>query len=74
MKAKEQILTRSLRDTLKETMQKEIEGLPELMERLPLIERVNLICKLMPFVFPKVHSVTHNSCEPDEFKIEHYHE
>lgn len=63
-KNKEQILTTELRDILKTIMQKEIEKLPETLEQLELKERVNVICKLMPFVFPKVNTVSSTEGEP----------
>lgn len=67
---KKQVVTTDLRQTLKELMQREIEALPELLEQLDPKERINIICKLMPFVFPKVEAVTHLQGEPDEFKIQ----
>jgi hypothetical protein len=62
--SKEQILTTELRDTLKTIMQKEIEKLPETLEQLDPKEKVNVICKLMPFVFPKVNTVSSTEGEP----------
>jgi hypothetical protein len=62
--SKEQILTAGLRDTLKLIMQKEIEKLPKHLETLEPRERVALLCKLMPFVFPKVESVAPTQGEP----------
>lgn len=59
MKTKEQVKTTDLRLFLKELMQREFEALPELLEQLDPKERINVICKLMPFVFPKVEAVTH---------------
>jgi len=64
MKTKEQILTNDLRETLKTIMQKEIQKLPETLEGLEPKERVNLLCKLMPFVFPKVEAISGNEGEP----------
>lgn len=61
---KEQVLTESLRTRLKEIMQKEIEQLPETLEALDPKERINVICKLMPFIFPKVESVMMSAGEP----------
>ena len=61
---KEQILTNGLREALKVIMQKEIEKLPETLEGLEPKERLNVICKLMPFVFPKVESVHPTEGEP----------
>ena len=63
-KTKEQVLTIDLRDTLKIIMQKEIEKLPEMLDGLEPKERVNVICKLMPYVFPKVESVHQKEGEP----------
>ncbi|MDG1276092.1 MAG: hypothetical protein P8O16_02345 [Algoriphagus sp.] len=64
MKTQNPILTNSLRDTLKEVMQTEIQKLPELLEKLPPSERLNVLCKLMPFVFPKVEAVHSKEGEP----------
>ena len=73
MKTKEQVKTTDLRLFLKELMQREFEALPELLEQLEPKERINVICKLMPFVLPKVEAVTHLQGEPDEFKIQQWH-
>jgi hypothetical protein len=62
-------LTSNIRDTLKEMMQKEIESLPDTFKELEPVQRLNILCKLIPYVLPKVESVTHTQGEPDEFKI-----
>jgi hypothetical protein len=69
MKAKEPelILTFDLRDTLKAIIQKEIEKLPEHLEALEPRERLNVLCKLMPFVFPKVDAISPTQGEPLQF-------
>jgi hypothetical protein len=67
-------LTRNIRDTLKELMQKELEQLPETLKELDPVQRLNILCKLMPYVLPKVESVTHKLGEPDEFKIQRWHD
>lgn len=68
MKTKEkQILTRGLRESLKTIMQNEIEKLPETLEALEPKERINVVCKLMPFVFPKVQTVHPKEGEPFSF-------
>jgi hypothetical protein len=64
MKTKEQVLTMGLRESLKTIMQKEIERLPETLESLEPKERLNVLCKLMPFIFPKVESVHPTEGEP----------
>lgn len=61
MKTKEQVLTNNLRNVLKNVMQGEIEKLPETLNQLEPKEKMEIICKLMPFVFPKVETI--NSCE-----------
>lgn len=63
-KTPDQILTENLRLKLKEIMQKEIERLPETLEALEPRERINVICKLMPFIFPKIESVCMSAGEP----------
>ena len=67
MKTKEQVLTMGLRETLKNIMQKEIEKLPETLETLDPKERLNVVCKLMPYVFPKVETVHPKEGEPLQF-------
>ena len=66
-KTKEQVLTNNLRETLKNIMQKEIERLPETLKTLDTKERLNVVCKLMPYVFPKVETVHPTEGEPLQF-------
>lgn len=67
MKTKEKILTNGLRDSLKIIMQSEIEKLPETLEGLDPKERINVVCKLMPYVFPKVETIHSKEGEPFTF-------
>ena len=64
MKTKEQVLTNDLREMLKSIMQSEIEKLPETLKALEPKDRLNVICRLMPYVFPKVEAVHHKAGEP----------
>jgi hypothetical protein len=57
-------LTGNIRDTLKELMQKELEQLPDTFKELEPVQRLNILCKLIPYVLPKVESVTHKLGEP----------
>ena len=57
MKTKDQVSIMGLREALKTIMQSEIKKLPETLEALEPKERINVICKLMPYVFPKVETV-----------------
>jgi hypothetical protein len=67
MKAKEHTLTDDLRSNLKSIMQKEIQKLPEILETLQPKERLGIVCRLMPFVFPKVEAVHPSEGEPFSF-------
>jgi hypothetical protein len=58
-------LTGNIRDTLKELMQKELEQLPDTFKELEPVQRLNILCKLIPYVLPKVESVTHKLGEPE---------
>jgi hypothetical protein len=64
----------NIRDILKDLMQKELEQLPETLKELDTVQRLNILCKLMPYVLPKTESVKHNFGEPDEFKIKRWHD
>ena len=57
----------NLRKTLKEIMRKEFEQLPETLKELEPKERLNILCKLMPLVFPKVEAVHPTDGEPFSF-------
>lgn len=58
-------LTKNIRETLKEMMQKEIQTLPETLKELEPAQRLNILCKLIPFVLPKVESIHPETGEPD---------
>ncbi len=66
-KTKDPVLTMGLRETLKAIMRTEIEKLPETLEALDPKERLNVVCKLMPYVFPKVETVHSKEGEPLQF-------
>ena len=57
-------LTGTIRETLKDLMQKELDQLPETLKDLEPVQRLNILCKFMPYVLPKVESVTHTLGEP----------
>lgn len=63
-KAIQPILTSSLRTDLKTIMQAEIQKIPELLEQLEPKDRVSAILKMMPFMFPRVESVSLYEGEP----------
>ena len=57
-------LTKELRSVLKDVLYEEIDRLPERLNELETKERLELVIKLMPFVFPKVQSVSPSLDEP----------
>ena len=58
-------LVGNIRDTLKDLIQEELEQLPETLKELDPVQRLNIICKLMPYVLPKTESVKHTLGEPE---------
>ena len=60
-------LTKELRTILKEALHKELESIGELLEQLEPKERLEVLIKLMPFVFPRMNKVSHSMDEPVNF-------
>ena len=60
-------LTKELRSVLKDVLYEEIDRLPERLDELDTKDRLELLVKLMPFVFPKVQSVSQSLDEPLDF-------
>lgn len=58
-----------IRTTLKEVFRQEIERLPEALQTLDDKERLNFLCKLMPFVLPKVEAVAATKGEPSDWNF-----
>ena len=54
----------NIRSTLKELFKKEMERLPEALNALDEKDRLVFLCKLMPFVLPKVDAVSATKGEP----------
>ena len=57
-------LTKELRTLLKDIMYDELEGLQEYLGTLNPKDRVELLIKLMPYILPKVTSISHITNEP----------
>jgi hypothetical protein len=62
--SKQTPLTLDLRDRLKSIVESELEGLPQLLDRLEGKERLDVILKLMQLVLPKSKPVHHSENEP----------
>lgn len=61
---KNQIIVSDMRKTLKSILSNEIEKLPETLESLEPKDRINVVLKLMSYVFPKVETVSPTDGEP----------
>lgn len=53
-----------LRQSLKNMMLQELEKLPDVLQELPPKERAEILCKMMPYVFPKVNTIGYTTGEP----------
>ena len=60
------IVTRDLRECLKSFIEKEIQSLPETLKPLEPSQRLSIVCRLIPFVLPKVVSIHHTDNETRE--------
>ena len=60
-------LTRELRTILKDVLYQEMEQLEERLNDLDPEDRMQIILKLMPYVFPKVIDVQSTKGEPLDF-------
>ena len=57
-------MTKELRSVLKEVLYSELENIEERFDQLEPKQRIELMIKLMPYVFPKLESITHTANEP----------
>jgi hypothetical protein len=57
-------LTKELRAILKEVLHNELESIEERLEQLEPKERLEVLIKLMPFVFPRMNTMSHSVDEP----------
>ena len=56
-------MTKELRSVLKDVLYQELEQIQTHLDTLKPKERVELLIKLMPFVLPKVTSISHTTNE-----------
>ena len=62
-------VTSELRDSLKQVIDGELISLSERLEELEPKERVELLIKLLPYIMPKVQTVSHTQDEPLDWGI-----
>ena len=63
-------LTKELRSLLKDILYDELVNIEDRLNDLETKERIELVIKLMPFVFPKVVSVSSKDNEPFDWGIQ----
>ena len=63
-------LTKELRSVLKNIICKELELLDQQLDKLEPKQRVEIVIKLMPYVFPKLNSISYTSNEPLDWGFE----
>ena len=57
-------ITKELRSLLKEIIFEELSDIQEKLDLLEPKERLEILVKLIPFVLPKVNSISHTINEP----------
>lgn len=62
-------LVQNIREQLKELVQNELKTLPVTLMDLEPEKRLSILCKLMPFVLPKVEAVHPESGEPGKWNV-----
>ena len=63
-------LTKELRSVLKEVIYNELENIEERLDELEPKQRLELVVKLMPYVFPKMESASHTINEPLDWGVD----
>ena len=63
------ILTKELRSVLKDIVYQELGDIQKCLELLESKERLELLIKLMPYVLPKVTSISHKTNEPLDWDL-----
>lgn len=67
-------LTKELRKILKSVIEAEIERIPAIIQAMPDKDRLEILFKLLPYVLPKVESVSMNHGEPLDFGLDDFNQ
>ena len=62
-------LTKEIRTVLKDLIYKELDDIQEDLDSLEPKQRIELVIKLIPYVLPKVDSISHSANEPLDWGI-----
>lgn len=60
-------MTSELRSILKDLLHNELNNFESHLNQLEPKERIQVLIKLMPYVFPKLESISHTTNEPFEW-------
>ena len=63
-------LTKELKSVLKEFVYNELENIEERLDQLEPKQRIESMINLMPYVFPKLESISHTTNKPIDWGIE----
>ncbi len=62
-------LTKEIRTVLKDLIFEELDEIKEHLDSLEPKQRIEIVIKLIPYVLPKVESITHSANEPLDWGI-----
>jgi len=62
-------LTKEMRSVLKDVIYNELDDIQNTLRSLKPKEKLDVVLKLMPYVVPKVKTVSHTINEPFEFDL-----
>ena len=62
-------LTKEMRSVLKDIIYNELDNIQDTLKSLTPKERLDIMLKLIPYVVPKVKTVSHTINEPLEFDL-----
>ena len=63
-------VTKELRSVLKEVLYNELESIEDRLDQLEPKQRLEVVIKLMTYVFPRVESTSHTTNEPFDFSFD----
>ena len=69
-KGSQNVVTRQLRERLKNLLALELENLPDLLNDLESKDRLEMIIKLMAYALPKVASIDSSAHEPFDLGLD----
>ena len=63
-------LTKELRSILKNILAKELETIPDNLEKLEPKDRLEMTIKLIPYVLPRIETISMNKGEPISWELD----